>query len=281
MTTLHIIQDYFARLIVHPTGAADGLKELREEDPATPALTAIFGETESLPALERVEIYASMYFFRLLEVLQNETPKVAALLGHDRFHNLVTDFLIAHPSRNPDIGRIAGPLPDFLRVRPLPEFPGLHELARLELSRSRVFIAANPPPLLALADLQALPPESLGTLSLQLIPAFDLLALDHPVHELWQAVEDKKDLEEALAAFAPRVTRLRIWREGFRVFHKEVDETEFGALALARAGCTFADICESLSDRDDPAAAAAQLLMSWINDGLLVRMSRSFSLPVI
>ena len=281
MTTLRIIQDYFARLIVHPTGAADGLKELRQDDPATPALTAIFGETESLPAMERVEIYASMYFFRLLEVLQNEYPKLAALVGHNRFHNLVTDFLIANPSRNPDIGRFAGPLPDFLRARPLPGFPGLHELARLEQSRSRVFTAANPPPLLTLADLQAIPPESLGALSLQLIPAFDLLVLDHPVHELWLAIEDRMDLDKALDAYAPRATRLRVWREEFRVFHKEIDETEYVAVTLTRAGCTFADICESLSDRDDPAAAAAQLLLGWIGDGLLVKLSRSFSLPVI
>lgn len=275
MTSLRVIQDYFARLITDPTGAADGLKALREHDPAAPEPAAIFGETEKLPALERIDIYANMYFFRLMEVLENEFPKVGALIGHSRVHDLATDFLLAHPSRNPDIGRIADPLPDFLRVHPHPEFPGLHELARLERTRSIIITAADPPPLLTLTDLRALPPDSLGALPLRLIPALELLAFDHPVHELWLAVEAQKDLEEALTAFAPRATRLRVWRGGFKVYHREIDEAEFAALSLAREGCSFADICEQLSGRDDPAAAAAQLLMNWINDGLLGKSAQS------
>ena len=50
-----------------------------------------------LSAVERLEIYANMYFFRIRDVLRDEFPRTAALLGDSAFHDLVVDYLAAIP----------------------------------------------------------------------------------------------------------------------------------------------------------------------------------------
>ena len=268
---LAAMQNYFAALITAPTGPDEGLAQLREKNPATPGFSETFRETARLPANERIAIYANMYFFRLLEAFAHEFPKCAAVLGEARFHNLITDILLVHPSNYPDIARIADPLPDYLAAHPDEEFPFLADLARLEKARSESFIAATATPL-ALAAVQARPPESLGELAMHASPSLRILTLQYPVHELWSALEaDAHDHDAAELAAVPRPVALRVWRKNFRAFHQEITPQHARLLQMTRAGCRFADWCETLAagGEADPATRAAELLVDALKEELL------------
>lgn len=280
------LQNYFAALITAPTGPDEGLAQLRLKNPATPGFAETFRETPRLPANERIAIYANMYFFRLLEAIAHEFPKCAAVLGEARFHNLITDYLLVHPSHHPDIARIANPLPDYLAANPLAEFPFLADLARLEMARSEAFIAANALPL-TLAAVQTRPPESLGELALHAAPSLRIITVHYSVHELWSALEaDAHDhgaasavrcADKALsgdaaeAAMVPRAVAIRVWRKNLRAFHQEITPLQAQLLRMTQAGCRFADWCETLaaSGEADPAARAAELLVDALNEEVL------------
>src|SRR4029079_11977422 len=92
-------------------------------------------------AVGRLDIYSNMYFFRLLEILQGDHPALLAALGEERFHNLVTDYLQAHPSDNPSVRHVSRHLPEFLAGGSWPEW--LVELARLEQARLGCFDAPD------------------------------------------------------------------------------------------------------------------------------------------
>src|SRR5262249_6584940 len=98
----------------------------------------MIGGDERLGAVERPDVYAKMHCFRLLEVLREDYPKLVAVVGDAEFHNLVTEYLIAHPPEHASIAHAGIALPDFLTGHSLEarrHAPWLHELARLERRR--------------------------------------------------------------------------------------------------------------------------------------------------
>ena len=66
----------------------------------------------------RLDIYAEMYFFRIHDVLRDEAPRTAAVLGGAAFHDLVTDYLRACPPNHPSLREAGARLPAFLADAP-------------------------------------------------------------------------------------------------------------------------------------------------------------------
>ncbi len=264
---LPALQRYFGALITAPTGAEEGLAALRERDPGVPGFEAVFRETGELSAARRINIYADMYFFRLLEALRLEYPALRRWLGEERFHNLVTDFLLVHPSRSNDIDRAGDPLPELLAARPLAGFAGADDLAALERARNHAFVAADAGELLTLEQVRARPPEALGELAIRPVPSLRRVPLQTRADETWG------ELQAAGAdPGEPRAEpiALRVWRRGFTVYHRTLESDEAALLSSVKAGTTFAELCESL-DRGDAAPFAAAALSRWLGDGLLQR----------
>jgi hypothetical protein len=224
------------------------------EGPDVPELAAVVRSTERLSAAERVGIYADMYFWRIVEALREDFPKVAAVVGAEAFADLVRDYLAAHPSTAPSIRHVGGALPAFLTGR-APAY--LADLARLEWARLDVFDSPDVAPL-TLDELRAVPPADWPALRLALVPACTRIILDWPVHRLWA------DPETGLMA---ERTALRVWREDFVVSQSVMDEGEAGALERLAAGEPFGAVCEGFTD---PAEAGA-VLLRWIEDGILRR----------
>ena len=91
-------------------------------------------------AYGRLDVYADMYFYRLRDCLAEDFPKLAELVGEARFHNLVTDYLLRHPSSHPSLRELGRRLPAFLADHAIAaEFPVAADLARLEWARVDVF----------------------------------------------------------------------------------------------------------------------------------------------
>ena len=315
-------ESLFWDLITAPEGVLPGLEALVRDGRATPAaLDEMIAGDERLPASERLDIYANMYFFRLLDCLREDFPRLAAALGEDRFHNLATDYLLAHPSEHPSLRYLGRRLPEFLAGHALAmDSACLADLARLEWTRADLFDAADARTLTR-DDLARPAQESAGDLPLRAVPAFRLLRLDHDAPRLWRELREQAgsvtgevaggETADATwgagAANAARLgddpggprcasghrhedrpapplpkqprkkTAVRVWRSGFTVYHRAVEEEEAALLELLEEGTTLARVAQRLSVGRSQAKATEALgrvLQVWIDGGLLRAESR-------
>lgn len=243
------------------TQAAFHALATRAEDPPSAAEELLVGSPD-LPAAERIGIYADMYQWRLADALRDDYPKLAALLGDERFLALAEAYAREHPSDRPDLGQFGRHLPAFLRRSPTPERTDLAVLAELEWARSEVFFEAPAAPI-SPGALAALGTDAFLDARLVLIPALRVLDLDHDVATLWRRLEDGEQADAPIA----RPTAVVVWREGFEVFHGRIALDEATALESAQAGESLATVCAAFGQRGDPAAAAFTALTSWLDQG--------------
>ncbi len=271
MIKLAELERRFWQLVSAPETVERALPHIAASDPGAAPLTGWIRAPDDRYAIERLNVYGNMYFFRLLGVLRDDYPDLVKLLGDDHFHNLATDYLAACPSDSPSIRHVGGRLADFLAGHDLARrHPAAPDLARLEWARGLAFDAADAGEL-DTGALVAVPPDRWGALRLALSPSFRVVALAFPAHRLWQALERG----EAPPVLEPSATDVLIWRREFTVYHRPAARHEARLLALVQAGAPFAAVCEELAavgDNDnDPAAARAafEMLTSWIDQGLL------------
>jgi len=240
------------------TGSAPGREEdLRENVLPRPPLDS----------LERVEIYARMYLFRLVDAVAEDVPHTARILGHDAFVEAVREYLHEHPSRSPDIGQVGRHFGAWLRTREALR-PDLPDLALLERARSEVRTALDAPVAGAEA-LQSLPPEALPGARFLFSPSLRVLRLQHDVRPLWDALE----AEGEAPAPVPGPTTLVVWRHQFKVFHTGLSEPEARALMVAREGGSLEDVCATFAHEPEPAQAAFKAVLSWFADGWVVAVT--------
>ena len=83
-TQLKELQSLLYRLITAPSGVAEGL--VAERSLGAGGLEAIVRGDDRLSAEARVDIYANMYFYRILDALKEDFPATRAVLGGDNFH---------------------------------------------------------------------------------------------------------------------------------------------------------------------------------------------------
>jgi hypothetical protein len=256
-TKLRDVQSWFWRSIAGEPG----------EYEFEPDLVALVEPSRTQEPAQRVEVYADAYFLRLRDILSEDFPRVATLLGHEAFANLVRGYLKAHPSTDPSVRHLGRALSAFIRSRSdLPSW--LADLAALEWARINAFDAPDDDALLDSAKLAQLDP---GIWPQQkLIPVRSLETLDAawPVHRIWA----DEDGPEQMALLA---TSLRVWRgKDFYVFHAPMDARESSAMSRLLAGASFAEICQVFEDLDEQQAAqeAGALLLRWLEDGIIARI---------
>jgi hypothetical protein len=226
-----------------------------------------------LGAEERINIYAEMYFARLVDVLKSDFPRVAALLGCERFHEVVSHYLARHPSTHPSLRHVGRRFPGFLKdCAATVDLPFLGELATLEWARVEVFDDLDIESL-RVEHLQHFAPDEWPALRFQVIPAFRILHSEWPVHAIWHAAE-AEDTLSTLENIRPKKTTLRIWRANLSVYHTKMDVIEQTALNRLLSDQPFASVCTVLEDVVSPEEAASTvggLLLRWIEDGILTR----------
>jgi hypothetical protein len=254
------------QLITAPEGAAAGLARLTASERVM-AESLVRGNRR-LPALERVDIYADMYFYRLRDCLKDDFPAVCAVVGERDFHNLITDYLLAHPPSHFSLRQAGRHLPAFVREHPLSaSWPYLGDLARFEWSILEAFDAADAPPL-ELAALTAITAEQWPELRFELTPSLQLLALSWPVRDIWQRTQ----CGDSPGQIHPQPTPLRVWRQAFRVFHCSIGAAETTALTAIARGTPFAAVCAEVLEccgGSDATDQVVGLLRQWLADGLL------------
>jgi len=236
-------------------------------DSIAPAFVRLVRGYDDTDRKTRIGVYADAYFLRLRDVLGEDFPRVAALLG-DRFDEVVKGYLEAFPSRWPSVRRLGHALSEFLRRRT--DTPKcLADLAELEWARIEVFDAPDAE-CATIEDFVSIPAEAWPALRFSAIPAIKILRAQYPVHHLWSG-------ERSLEVTAGE-TSLRVWRANdCRVFHALMDKRESAAIQKMISGEPFAAICETFADLSEAGAAqeSAALLVRWIEDGIIHRIDQA------
>lgn len=267
MASLPETQALFWRLITAPEGVAAGLRQI---DMKPEELARVLGGDARLDATARLDIYANMYFYRLLDILRADHAALAAVLGDDGFHDLVTDYLLACPSTHPSVRNVGARLSQFLSGHALAaERPWLAELAALERARIEVFDAPDAEPL-TMEELRARPADAFASLSLPLVPAHAFVDARFAVDDVWRAVEEGS----ALRPPAPEPRRFVVWRHELTIYHRPLQPLEVDAIERVRAGAPFGVVCDLVAERlpvDEAAPAAFSMLARWVGDGLIAR----------
>jgi Putative DNA-binding domain len=267
MSALRDTQQLFWDLIRAPEGVADGL---RRRDMKPEELARVIAGDARLDAVARLDIYANMYFWRLLDILRGDHPALVAAVGDDAFHNLVTDYLLACPSTHPSVRNVGARLAEFLARHPLAVGQQwLVELARLERARIEVFDGRDADPL-ALDDLRALAAEDFVRLRLPLVPSHLFVDTTHAVEDVWRAVEH----EQLWSPPAARAATLLVWRQEVTVYHRALEPLEHQALRRAIDGGTFGVVCDLVAEAmpvEEAGPKAFELLARWVGDGIIAR----------
>jgi len=242
------LQGLVWKLITAPEGVQKGLADLAAKgDPAPEQLRKWIVSDAKLSAEGRLDVYANMYFYRLKDALLADYPKVAKIIGDDRFHNLVTDFLLVHPSKHYSLRFLGEPFPGFLaKHADAQEFPWLPDLAALEWAWGDAFQAENSP-VLDRESLATLGPDQWAEVRFQLALGVRLVEASWDLDALWENT-----------ALVPERKRqaLLVYREDDMAAFHVVPEEDIPALKAILAGQTFSDVCEAALHGDDMDASA-------------------------
>lgn len=141
-----------------------------------------------LEAIERLEIYNRMYWFRLLDCVADDCPGLRAFLGETKFWALVQAYLETYPSRSYTLRNLCSRLPRFIAEQPkwtAPFTVAASDIARFEWAQIVAFDGASLKPLSRKAVAQADPEH----FRVQLQPYLTLLRLDHAVDDYVMAVK--------------------------------------------------------------------------------------------
>ena len=149
--SLREVQSLFLELVTAPEGVAKTLDEREARGERGRAdVAGLFAGDERMSAEDRLDVYANMYFFRLRDVLAEDFARTAGALGEARWHNLVTDYLLAHPPTRWSLRWAGEELPGFLRGHAYgAERPWLADVAALEWARNEAFQARDAEPVRA------------------------------------------------------------------------------------------------------------------------------------
>lgn len=216
----------------------------------------------------RVAVYHDAYRLRLAEALGEDFPLLRGLLGEAAFGRLTRRYLAACPSRSWTLRDLGRGLPRFLARR-----PALRATATFEWALLDAFDAADGRTL-TVADLGAVSPQQFARLRFAVAPGVQVLRLRWNVPQSWSAWHG--GAAAALPARLPAPVDCLVSRREERVYFRTLSADESAALVALRRGRSFGAICGAVAraadanaSRDGAPARAAQLLATWLAEGLL------------
>lgn len=153
---------------------------------------------ERLSSVERLEIYNRVYWFRILSSLADDFPGLRAVIGQEKFDQVLLGYLTELPSESFTLRDLGSRLEAWLRAHP--ELIAGHErvaldMVRLEWADIEAFDAAEFPTL-SQTELAALGEDPVFHLQ----PYLRLLDLAYPVDELLLKVRETEEPENDISS---------------------------------------------------------------------------------
>jgi hypothetical protein len=252
--SLRDVQSLFLELVTAPEGVAKTLDEREARgERGRAAVVELFAGDVRMSAEERLDVYANMYFFRLRDVLAEDFARTAGVLGEARWHNLVTDYLLAHPPTRWSLRWAGEELPGFLRGHEYgAERPWLADLAALEWARNEAFQARDAEPVRPEA-LAVVAPEEWPALSFGAAPGAVLRPSPWDLAGWWDGDGSVPPAE------APGGQVLLVWRdESNDVRHEPLAADDAEAARRLFSGAPFAEVCEAYAPEGADEAEAEE-----------------------
>ncbi len=271
--TLEQAQRLFFRAITWPEGSRDFLA--RADAGTQRELEHVFASSEAFDRVERLDVYADAYFYRLLSALAEVFPRLAYLAGSVQFHNLITDYVLDYPSIAPDLRRLGDRLPEFVRGHErCANAALLADLASLERALGWSLDCPEGGRV-SRAELEAVPIESWPGLCLVLAQP------SRRIETEWDLVAiaglcDRAERDAALA-LAPeaRPCSVLVGRTGLRGYLRRLGAGEARALAGFHAGSCLEAVCADLA-LHDPSFQPSDMvgnLQRWLDAGVIGSLS--------
>jgi hypothetical protein len=209
-------------------------------------------------------------------VLGEQFPLVSYLAGEALFHDLVTDFVLARPSIDPDVRRLGERFPDYVARHAIHgKLPCLPDVARVEWAMVAALDGPDDP-VLTVEALRTVPVPEWPELRFELTRTTHLLSSRWDVAGLWTARRDVGPAD-APTATAPAEHALVVYRRNLDVFHRRLAPGEATALGALARGETFETACAIALQREVGALTASDLarwLTAWTESSLICRMIR-------
>ncbi len=256
MTDLATLQAEFQAAILH-TGndtVPDGINAGPRESAAT-----LFG------------IYRHAYAARLVEVLQANFDKTWALLGDDGFDAAARAYIASAPSAVRNARWYGDGFAGFLASHHSGT-PAVADVAALDWAIAAAFDAPDAPAC-GVEAMAAFHPQEWPELRFALHLAVRRVPAATPAAAIYQALaagDGPGPLEPV------PLHHTLVWRDGYTVRYRVLDEAEDAALAQLAAGEPFAAICEALAGcvgADTAGSHAAALLRLWLESGMILSVS--------
>jgi hypothetical protein len=217
-----------------------------------------------------LKIYYDAYRFRLIEILQENYPKLLQLMGSDNFEGLARDYIDAYPSPYFSVRYFGQYLSQFLKEHEAQIY--LVEMAEFEWKLSDTLDAADSD----VADsnvLYALPAEHWGELRLEFHPSLQLIECGWNVPQIWQSI----DINEALPALNKSENPITwiLWRKELGSYYRSLSEIELLCLQHFQDGHHFAEVCDVLCEQvaeEEVPKEALSFIQRSIADGIIAQI---------
>lgn len=235
-----------------------------------PRVDAVVAPSATLGPSERVAIYRRMYIARLVEALENDFPVLVALLGHERFHRLVSRYVARHRPRSWTLNDLGVEWPGFLaRERGLPRAALVRDVARVERAMSEAF-DAEVPSVLRPADAARVPAGAWAGARLEPSPSLRLLALRTDANRVVSRVREGGSVPRT----SPRGPAwVAVYRRDDRVWRLDLTRPMHAALSALVRGRTLAQALSAAGralprGREPDPRHVRAWFAQWIEEGL-------------
>ena len=221
--------------------------------------------TDAAPGLR---VYQNNYRAQLAACLETSFARTLEWIGGEAFHQAI----IAHVDRVPPSSWTLDAYPrDFPATLALlyPDDPEVAELAWLECALEEAFVAPDASALTA-ADLDGV---DWDRAILHVTPTLDLAPLSTNATAIWAALAEGESPPPA--EMLPEAGAILVWRLDQVSRFRAIDQIERQMLLAARAGRSFAELCEAMIDlhgQERGIAGAGRLLGQWLADGLITEI---------
>lgn len=220
------------------------------------------GPRGAAPA-DRLEVYREQFWLRHLHSLGEDYPTLAwAIGGAHAFEDLARQYLRAHPPDTWDLRKLGAELPAFVagHARWAGD-PLACDAARLDWTFMEAFDAPDAAPL-DLRVLASTPEDAWPRARLELHPSLRLLRLNHPAHDLREALRRGEAPERP----EPRPATVIVWRDATCWLRAvAVEPLAFELLAALAGGSALGEACEAAARmrQGSDASALERQLGGW------------------
>ncbi len=255
------------------------LAELQQEfsDYILDGNETFFDSVQKAPGQEQsfLSVYGDGYYYRLIEVLGLDFLRLQQYLGDEAFFEMAKAYITRYPSQSPSVRYVGQNLPTFLQSPPYSDNPILAEIALFDwMFEGR--LDASDGPVLTIADLKAIPPESWSEMCIVPHPSLARADFYHNTRLIWEALDRGEAVPPARCKSEPAVCYF--WRYELTPYYCQLNVQDTAMMEALQAGHSFGQVCELLGEYlsvAEVAPYAVGKLQQWISDGLLSRVQTS------